>query len=651
MKVKIAVFAALLAAAGCVSDVRGPVAADGEMRLMGVDLRHDASNLDRVASAIVTAAPDFVAVRDVDWYRPRSGLVDQGVELGKRTGLIATWQVLGLTDAAKGLNGLVVLSREKPKGVRLREFGDMLEHGVFACEFADCFIVASNVDRDSAEREIAKMKLSKPYYFPEDGLRAVPIPGRQVAQPALVPRPVEYTAGDGFLTFAINEGSTEYERGIRDAADASIPPEGYRLKVDANGICVTASDDAGRFYARRTLAQLLQPRWGRMVVPFCTVRDFPRYAWRGMHLDEARHFFGKAAVKRFLDQLAAHKYNVFHWHLTDNQGWTLPVARCPELARDASSRPYRSYNGFLDRFEDKVYGPNAYTADEIREVLDYAAARHICVVPEVDVPGHCRALLNVHPEFRCYDKDAPGAPTGFVDNVICLGNDEAIAFVERIFDDVADLFPGEVIHMGGDEVKRVNWENCPKCRERMRKEGLKEVNDLQAWFVQRLKKRLAAKGRRLAGWACGTGFIRGGVSYFQGHKKDFATAAAEGYDLVDDSDRYTYYIYNQCLPDDPAVYPWFSFPLSLEKAYEYDPGKLVGPANMSHVLGGQGYNWSECVPTESELQWTLFPRACATAEALWSPVEGKSFDDFLGRMKVHRKRLLNERVNCAPLPE
>ena len=633
----------------------GAVTAESsEMRLMGVSLNRDGEKLESVASRIVSARPDFVMVCNADWRKERSGRVNQGKELERLTGLRATWQVIGQTDASVGLNGFVVLSREKPKSFRLKELGEQSDHGVYACEFADCFIAAGDVARETVDAELARMELAKPVYVPQEGVTTVSVPTREVPDPALVPLPVDVVVGGGVFELDTNEGTEDYVRLIADRDDPAIAPEGYRLEVTSKGIVVTASDAAGRFYARQTLAQLVTPRWGRMVIPCCRIDDRPRFSWRGMHLDEARHFFGKAAVKRFIDQISAHKYNVFHWHLTDNQSWAFPVARHPELAERASIRPYRSYDGFLDRFEDGDYGPNAYTEGEIREIVRHAADRHVRIMPEIDVPGHCRALLNQHPEFRCYDKNRPGAPAGSNDNVLCLGNDAAIAYVEEIFDAVVDMFPGQVIHLGGDEVNRVNWENCPKCKARMEKEGLKSVSDLQLWFMNRIARRLEARGRRAAGWGSAIrscGLFENEIGFLGCHTPLFDACAGRGYDLVDCSDRHTYYIYNQCLRDDPATYPWFSFPLSLEKAYAYDPLRLVKPENAKRILGGQGYNWTECAPTEAELQWTMFPRACATAEALWTPLEKRDFKDFVRRMKIHRRRLLRSRVNCAPLAD
>lgn len=624
-----------------------------ELKLMGVDLGHSAEGLAAAIAAINEAKPDFVAVRGADWMKPRSGRVNQGTSLAKATGMHATWQILGSTDASVGHSGVVVLSREKPCGRRIVEIGDQLQQGIFICEFRNCCVIASELDKQTVAVELGKLKLKKTCYVPEDGLKVLSIAApRSAGVPALVPKPVKCEFSGGFLTLGISEGSDEYENKIAYAKDATIAPEGYRLTVSDKGIKVAASDEAGRFYARRTLAQLVTSSYGRMIIPHCRIEDRPRFKWRGMHLDEARHFFGKAAVKRFLKLIADHKFNVFHWHLTDNQGWVLASKRHPEVAEKGSVRPYKSSNGFLDRFEDGDCAPNFYTEDEVREILDCAAKLNIAVMPEIDVPGHCKALLKLHPEFRCYDKDAPGAPAGSNDNVLCIGNDDALAFVDDIFDEVAGLFPGEYVHIGGDEVNRVNWANCEKCRRRMEQEGLESVEKLQLWFMNRLAKRLRLKGKKVCGWGSAIktcGLFDEEVGFLGCHTPLFNECAAKGHSVVSCSDRYAYYIYDQGLANDPATYPWFSFPLTLEKAYAYDPCRLVEKKNQARVLGGQGYNWTECAPSEVELNWTMWPRACATAEALWSPVENKDFEDFGRRMKTHWERLRRNGVYCAPM--
>ncbi len=436
--------------------------------------------------------------------------------------------------------------------------------------------------------------------------------------------------------------------------DASLPKEGYRISItEKDGITVLFSDDAGAFYALKTLEQLAVHSWGRLAFPCCEIEDAPRFAWRGVLIDESRHFFGKAAVKRVLDQMAMHKLNVLHWHLTDSEGWRLPVEGYPALTTVGAQRPFSSNQKDLaDKFEDGVYGPFAYTRDDIAQIVAYAKERFIRIVPEVDVPGHCRALLKAYGEFGCFAENPADAPADAVDNVICVGDDRVLEMVYKVFDSVVSLFPGELVHIGGDEVNKANWRACAKCQARMRKHNLKTENDLQAWFMGKVADYLAKKNRRALGWdeiildgAAPKGAV---VMSWRGTEGGRAAAAA-GHESVMCPHRNCYFDYTQCLAEDPAVYPWFTAPLPLKKAYEYDPLDGVPAEQHKWILGGQCCNWAEFTCNETELQWKMWPRACATAEVFWSAPERRDWEDFHRRMRTHRRRLLGMGVNAAPL--
>lgn len=476
-------------------------------------------------------------------------------------------------------------------------------------------------------------------------------PEKAAPRPALVPAPVKLTAKAGMCRVKAGE-ATEAVFAKR-TVDASLPKEGYRLEVGEAGVSVAAADEAGFFYALQTLKQLAYPSWGRLAFPCCTIGDAPRFGWRGVHWDDSRHFFGKEAVKRTLDLMAQHKLNVFHWHLTDSQGWRLPVAKYPKLTTVGAVRPYsKNQKNLADRFGDGEYGPFAYTREDIAEVIAFARARHIRVIPEVDVPGHCRALLRAYPEYGCFFGRPGLAPKGAVDNVICLGDDRSLSLVFEIFDAVAELFPDELVHIGGDEVNKVNYRACPKCQARMRALGLKTENDLQAWFARELGKHLATRGKRVLGW---DELILDGeppanmVAMSWRGAEGGRAAAKAGLDAVMCPHFHCYFDYTQCLADDPAVYPWFTERLPLEKAYAYDPLEGIPPEQRRHILGGQCCNWSEYTCNETELQWKMWPRTCATAEVFWSPAETRDFADFGRRMQEHRRRLIAQHVNCAPL--
>ena len=472
----------------------------------------------------------------------------------------------------------------------------------------------------------------------------------ELPEPAVVPQPAEMTLRNGVRFEKVTEVTAELVRFIEDP---SMPKEGYELTIAPDGIAVSASTEAGRFYALETLKQLALPRLGKLAFPCLSVRDAPRFGWRGVHIDDSRHFFGKAAVKRTLDLMAFHKLNVLHWHLTDSQGWRFPVASHPELTTEAAKRPYSSNQKDLaDKFEDGTYGPFAYSDADVREIVAYAAARHIRVIPEIDFPGHSRGALRAHPKLLCFRPGDPAAPKGVVANVFCLGNDETLKLFDDVFEAVCDLFPDELVHIGGDEVNKVNWEACPKCRARMKELGLKDGKALQSWQMNRTAALLAKKGKRVIGWdemiLDGQAPERSVVMSWRGAEGGIA-AAKMGLESVMTPHTACYFDYDQCIKDDPAVYPWFTCRLPLKDAYAYEPLAGIPADQRKCVLGGQCCNWSEYTCDETELQWKMWPRACATAEVFWTPAAKRDFADFRRRMETHRRRLIDRHVNCAPL--
>ena len=361
------------------------------------------------------------------------------------------------------------------------------------------------------------------------------------------------------------------------------------------------------------------------------VRSFlndTRFAWRGILLDEARHFFGKEAVKRILDGMAARHYSVFHWHLVDNQGWRIEIKRYPELTAVASMRNTDEWRrirteGWADP-DVPFYGPYFYTQDDMREIVAYAAERGIAVVPEIEIPGHCRALLKARPSLQCANVAArlDETETGYRNAVVCVGSDETLKFYEGVLDEVCALFPSPVVHLGGDEVKTEFWQHCPRCQRRLRAEGLADEVALKGWLMRRLESYLAAKGRRVGVWdesledALSTNAVifcwRGG---------DVARRAAEkGYDVVLCPEEYCYFDFPQGLADDPHAYHprgGRAFqPLTVEKVRSFDPLAGIPAACRNRILGAQANNWTELTLDEPTLAWKLWPRATALAEVL-----------------------------------
>lgn len=443
---------------------------------------------------------------------------------------------------------------------------------------------------------------------------------------------------------------------VRCVVDANLPPEGYRLVISPSEVTVASRDEAGAFYARQTIRQLGNP------LPCGTIEDCPSFRWRGLMLDEGRHFFGKEVVKRCLDRMAEYKLNVFHWHLTEDQGWRIALDRFPELTRYGAVRPDAVAHGSrgLPSRGDCVltgmrYGPYFYTSSDISEILSYAKERHIVVVPEVELPGHLQALLAAHPEFSCRG-DLPRTPRvnyDISDEVLCVGNDRAVAFMEQVYDEIVKMFPNAHVHIGGDECPRVRWKDCVKCQRRIRDLGLKDEEALQGWVTRHFTDYLAKKGRRAIGWdevLAGEPSAETVIQCWRDAK--FASAAAmKGHDVIVSPVLETYFSVSQGLSDrDPYTYLSPELTLPLEKVYRFDPLRGIDDSVKARVLGAECCLWSECIWNLYDLEWKLLPRLCAFAEALWSaPPAPRDTDDFLRRMNIHRRRLIGRGINCAPL--
>ena len=449
-----------------------------------------------------------------------------------------------------------------------------------------------------------------------------------------------------------------------------IAAEGYSLEVDpAGAITIRSSDGAGEFYARQTLRQALCGDGYQCM----TVNDAPAFRWRGMLLDECRHFFGKDVVKKMLDVMSQYKLNVLHWHLTDDQGWRIDIPGYPELVRYGAVRGASPRHGAGIRWLDKAtetytmdldgrrYGPYFYTESDVREILAYAAERHITIVPEIELPGHVYAALAAYPEFACRPENlknrSPRLLWGIEKDVLCLGNDAAIGFMETVLDYVCRLFPSEVIHIGGDECPPDRWRDCPKCQERIRKEGLSDEHGLQPWVTRHFVKFLADRGKRSLGWdeyllgdvpktAIGMSWRAGGGG--AGHEfLSPGRCASLGYDLVMTPRTHCYLDYTQGLRDDPFQY--IGGLVTLERCHSMDMTFGIPEEARAHILGGQGNNWSEYTWNQYDLEWKMWPRGCALAEVFWSGDRKPPFPDFKCRMQEHRRRLIRQGVNCAPL--
>ena len=357
----------------------------------------------------------------------------------------------------------------------------------------------------------------------------------------------------------------------------------------------------------------------------------PEYTWRGFMLDEARHFFGKETVKSYLDRMAEHKLNVFHWHLTDDQGWRIDLPGFPELVQYGARRSGTPVAGSNTQSDGKPYGPFFYTPEDIREIVEYADRLGIRVVPEIEFPGHVRALLAAHPEFACDPKRIvrePWCEFGVAKDVLCLGNEAAIEYCERILDQVMELFPSEFIHIGGDECPDANWQACAKCQARMQAEGLESTKALQGYFTRRIVRHVAAKGRRTIGW---DEILAGGdlpsntvIQCWRGAKSGLAAARA-GYDVVMSPSEWCYFTFREGLEGDPYKYrPWTkNRKLSAEKMRAFSPRANFPKELKGRVLGGECCAWSEFLYSREELEYKTLTRLPAFASAL----TGASYED------------------------
>ena len=470
---------------------------------------------------------------------------------------------------------------------------------------------------------------------------------------AIIPAPQKMTVTGGTCRL---KGEPKVEK------VASIPPEGYELSITKNGVTIRCSDDAGAFYARMTLAQIekVNPKTKVKTYPCVEIVDAPKFKWRGVLLDTARHFLGKSAILRIIDEMSWYKLNVLQIHFTDDEGWTVEIPEFPELVKQGV---VRGRSGFV--YGEKLQ-PFYYSEKDIREIVAYAAARHVKVVPEIEMPRHFGAVLRAYPQFRC---DSPDRAKNR--SVMCVGNPECIRFAEKVLDKVCELFPSDVIHIAGDECPRNFWKGCPRCQAHIKREGLKGVEDLQPWLTRHLVTYLEKKGRRAIGWdeiflssswEKWDDFKKAGGDSFNSFLPKTtmgmcwrpwgagARAANRGYEIVRCPTTYCYFDMDQGLPEDP--FPYLGYPrLSLEKVYRFDVLEGVEPQARKNVVGGQCCNWAERTPNITMLEWKLWPRALALSEALWTYPDPKKrdFEEFSQRAAVHRKRLIRSGVNCAPL--
>ncbi|MHA6206201.1 family 20 glycosylhydrolase [Dyella soli] len=417
----------------------------------------------------------------------------------------------------------------------------------------------------------------------------------------------------------------------RDAQAPVSHAEGYALDVTSQGIRVVAREEAGLFYGAITAWQLLSPAHGSgdVQVPAVHIRDEPRFAWRGLMLDSARHFQTTAEVRTIIDQMAQHKLNVLHWHLTDDQGWRIEIKRYPELTRIGA---WRTPPGAAEGVPATRYG-GFYTQDDIRAIVAYAADRHIVVVPEIDMPGHAQAAVASYPELGVTGKRPPVSPDWGVNPYLYNVDDATVHFLQNVLDEVMALFPSTYIHVGGDEAVKDQWKASAAVQARMRALGLKSENAMQSWFIGQMGQYLNAHGRRLIGW---DEILEGGlpasatVMSWRGTQGAIA-AAKQGHDVVLSP---APQLYLDQMQSDRADETTGRLPsMSLESYYAFEAvPKQLSAAQAQHVLGMQANMWTEHMPTIRHVEHAVFPRMDALAESAWTPVASRDWHGFLDRL-------------------
>lgn len=420
-------------------------------------------------------------------------------------------------------------------------------------------------------------------------------------------------------------------------------PEAYLLTIDNDFIAINGASPAGTFYGIQTLRKSI-PEVGKhnVAFPAVTIADAPRFGYRGVHLDVSRHFFPADSIKQYIDILALHNVNTMHWHLSDDQGWRIEIEKYPELTAKGSIRPGTCVGKDLNSCDSVPYG-GYYTKEEARDIVKYAADRHITVMPEIDMPGHMLAALKAYPQLGC-----TGGPYevwtrwGIADDVLCASNDSVYAFLEDVLDEIVDIFPSQYIHIGGDECPKVRWAKCPKCQAKIKELGLKDEKGmtkeqkLQTQLMNRMAKHLSEKGRKAVGW---DEILEGGATPdavimswrgFNGARK----AAQMGHDAIMTPTSHCYFDYMQA-PDsisDEIQLPYATL-LTLEKVYSLEPVDSTLTADEAkHILGAQCNVWTEYIPTFDYAQYKLMPRVAAMSEVQWTSPEDKNYEDFLRRL-------------------
>lgn len=469
----------------------------------------------------------------------------------------------------------------------------------------------------------------------------------------LIPEPFEMTQSDGMFKVSqamlVGAGSASNKVNFRvDPNATDIPDEGYQLEIDKAGVRLVAKTETGLFYGKQTLLQLLTPNG----LPYVKINDHPRFPYRGLHLDVSRHFFNKEEVKKLMNVMSYYKLNTLHLHLTDAGGWRLQIDKYPKLTQEGAFRTQSDWREWWDNGKDRQYLKEGtegayggyYTKDDIRDMLAYAAEKHITIIPEIEFPAHSDEVFVAYPELCCAGKSHTSGD-------FCIGNPKTFEFMENVLTEVIELFPSEYIHIGGDEAGKNTWKTCPKCQALMKKEKLANVDELQSYMIRKAEEFLNSKGRRLIGW---DEILEGGlapeatVMSWRGEAAGFKSARM-GHDVIMTPGSYMYFDFYQADPRyQPVAIGGYT---PIRKVYSYNPipQDSLTAEEAKHFLGVQANTWTEYIPTPEHLEYMMFPRALAVAEIGWTPQEKRDWQDFKPRVNAHIPVLQRMGLNPFPL--
>lgn len=465
----------------------------------------------------------------------------------------------------------------------------------------------------------------------------------------------EISDATGFSLPVNNSGTIIFQLGEHK----ELGEEGYQLSISSDQLILSAYKHHGIFNGIQSVLQLLPPEIKSKTVQAdatwsincIEVTDKPQFAWRGLMLDVSRHFFTKQEVKKFIDQMAEYKYNVFHWHLTDDQGWRLEVKSLPRLTAIGAWRAPRVGNWWEREPQlptDSLSYGGYYTTEDIREIVEYAQQRYVTIVPEIDIPGHSMAALSAYPEISCtggpFHVNVGNTFYTKIENSLCAGNEQTFEVLDSVFAEVARLFPSPYIHIGGDECYKGFWEKCSKCKMRMQKEHLKNLEELQSYFVKRVAAMVQKRGKQVIGW---DEILEGGlapetiVMSWRGMKGGIE-AAKQGHSVIMTPTDHCYLDFYQ---GDPTVEPNTYSMLRLQDCYKYQ--LIPDSVDASLIMGGQGNLWTESVPHYRQVEYMIWPRALAISETLWTDARLRNWKFFVNRVEQQFERFDRSSVNYA----